>query len=73
MAVEGFTDNNISRTELFKFERSVGAPDEGKTAGIVPEGIFVSCARQSPKIKEKILAAGNNYDAMWFYQDEVQP
>jgi pilus assembly protein CpaF len=73
MAVEGFTDNNISRTELFKFERSVGAPDEGKTAEIVQEGIFVSCARQSPKIKEKILAAGNNYDAMWFYQDEVQP
>jgi pilus assembly protein CpaF len=72
VAVEGFTDGNVARTELFKFERTGAAIDSSGNATLVQEGKFVSCARQSAKIKDKILAAGNEYNTLWFYQDEVQ-
>ena len=53
-AVEGFSDGNVTRNELFHWE---GSPENGR---------HVATGYQPARLKEKILDADAEYDPRWF-------
>ena len=53
-AVEGFSDGNVTRNELFHWE---GSPENGR---------HVATGYQPARLKEKILDEGAEYDPRWF-------
>ena len=53
-AVEGFSDGNVTRNELFHWE---GSPENGR---------HVATGYQPARLKEKILDEDAEYDPRWF-------
>ena len=53
-AVDGYSDGQIKRMELFRYDEAAGA--------------FRGCGLQPRKLKRKILEAGLPYDESWFFE-----
>lgn len=61
MSVEGYSDGRVVHNELFSFKRE-GVGGDGRVIGR-----FEACGMQPGPIREKILSAGAEYSAAWFY------